>query len=106
MLGTRPISSSRASLIACWASSWARLTLPSECAFCQIVLGDQQAYLAFEDDASIAFLDVRPVFQGHVLLIPREHHATMMDLPAELGCRLFANAQLLARAVERAMEAE
>jgi histidine triad (HIT) family protein len=46
------------------------------------------------------------VFQGHVLLVPREHYETMMDLPAELGCRLFVNAQLLARAVERAMTAD
>jgi histidine triad (HIT) family protein len=54
----------------------------------------------------MAFLDVRPVFPGHVLLIPRKHHETMMDLPPELGCRLFARAQLLARAVERAMAAQ
>jgi histidine triad (HIT) family protein len=55
---------------------------------------------------SIAFLDIRPVFQGHVLLIPREHFATMMDLPADLASRLFGNAQHLARAVEDAMAAD
>ena len=76
------------------------------CAFCRIATGLQEAHLVFEEDSSIAFLDIRPVFQGHVLLIPRIHYATMMDLPSELGCHLFSNAQLLARAVEGAMAAE
>ena len=62
--------------------------------------------MVFEDDECIAFLDIRPVFLGHVLLIPRQHFETMMDLPSELGCRLFTTAQLIARAVEKAMAAE
>jgi histidine triad (HIT) family protein len=78
----------------------------TDCMFCRIAAGPQQTHVVFEDDVSMAFLDIRPVFEGHVLLIPRDHYATMMDLPAELGCRLFTNAQLLARAVERAMAAE
>jgi histidine triad (HIT) family protein len=70
------------------------------------VAGQQQAHIVFEDEASIAFLDVRPVFPGHVLLIPREHYSTMLDLPTDVGARLFSNSQLLARAVERAMGAD
>jgi histidine triad (HIT) family protein len=46
------------------------------------------------------------VFQGHVLLVPRDHYETMMDVPAKLGSDLFGNAQLLARAIERAMTAD
>ncbi|HEX3244664.1 MAG TPA: HIT family protein [Chloroflexota bacterium] len=78
----------------------------SDCQFCGVATGREQAYVVFEDDDSIAFLDIRPVFHGHVLLIPRQHYETMMDLPLELGCHLFTNAQLLARAVESAMAAE
>jgi len=54
----------------------------------------------------VAFLDHRPLFIGHTLLVPKAHYETLADLPAELVGPLFANVQLLARAVERAMEAE
>jgi histidine triad (HIT) family protein len=57
----------------------------------------------FEDDLTIAFLDNRPLFHGHSLLIPREHHETLADVPAELLAPLFANAQLLSKAVPGAM---
>lgn len=55
---------------------------------------------------SFAFLDHRPVFHGHVLLMPREHVETLGDLPPSLIGPLFTNAALLARAVQSAMEAE
>lgn len=54
---------------------------------------------------SLAFLDHRPVFPGHCLLIPKEHYETLADLPAKLVGPLFQNAQLMARAVEMAMDA-
>jgi histidine triad (HIT) family protein len=57
-----------------------------------------------EADRFVAFLDRRPLFHGHTLLIPRDHHVTLADLPAELVGPLFANAQLLSRAVPEAME--
>jgi histidine triad (HIT) family protein len=60
----------------------------------------------FEDDVSVAFLDRRPLFPGHSLLIPRDHHETLADLPRGLVEPLFANLQLLARAVELGMGAE
>jgi histidine triad (HIT) family protein len=59
-----------------------------------------------EDDAALAFLDHRPLFHGHVLLIPRAHHETLADLPSGVVGPLFTRAQRLARAVESAMEAE
>lgn len=74
------------------------------CKFCEIA--GAPAYLVFEDQVSIAFLDHRPLFLGHTLLIPRQHVETLADLPPALVGPLFANAQLLARAVEQAMEAE
>jgi histidine triad (HIT) family protein len=78
----------------------------SDCLFCRVATGREQSYVVFEDEESVAFLDIRPVFHGHVLLIPRQHYETMVDLPSELGCHLFTNAQLLARAVESAMAAD
>jgi histidine triad (HIT) family protein len=76
------------------------------CIFCDIVRGDLAAEVVLEDDATIAFLDHRPLFPGHTLLVPREHHETLIDLPNELIEPLFANAQLLAGAIQTAMEAQ
>jgi len=64
------------------------------------------ASIVFEDDISLAFLDHRPLFHGHCLLIPKAHYETLSDLPAEFVGPFFENAQLLARAVEVAMEAQ
>jgi len=76
------------------------------CLFCAIVAGDLEAEIVLEDAGSVAFLDHRPLFPGHVLLVPRQHHATIEDLPAELTGPLFANAQRLAAAVRSAMSAQ
>ena len=73
------------------------------CRFCQIVAGDESAHVVFEDERTIAFLDNRPLFPGHSLLVPREHHETLSDLPADLVGPLFANARLLSVAVPKAM---
>ncbi|HEX2196225.1 MAG TPA: HIT family protein [Actinomycetota bacterium] len=75
------------------------------CVFCEIVRGETSAHVVFEDTVSLAFLDVRPVFEGHTLLVPRDHHETLADLPRDLVDPLFANAQMLSRAVVDAMDA-
>jgi histidine triad (HIT) family protein len=77
----------------------------SSCLFCKIVTGDLAARTVFEDSHSIAFLDHRPVFPGHCLIIPKNHCETLTDLPPEQIEPYFTNVQLLARAVESAMEA-
>jgi len=64
------------------------------------------AYVVFEDELSIAFLDHRPLFIGHTLLIPKAHYETLSDLPAALVGPFFANVQLLTRAVEQGLRAE
>jgi histidine triad (HIT) family protein len=76
------------------------------CLFCGIVNGEVSASIVFQDDISLAFLDHRPLFPGHCLLIPKNHFETLSDLPAELVGPFFRNVQLLARAVELALEAE
>jgi histidine triad (HIT) family protein len=76
------------------------------CAFCRIISGEVKSHIVFEDSVSLAFLDHRPLFPGHSLLVPKSHYETLNDLPAELIEPLFANARLMARSVEQAMEAE
>lgn len=75
------------------------------CLFCKIAAGEITARLVFEDEISLAFLDHRPLFPGHCLMIPRNHYETLSDLPADLIGPFFKNAQLLDRAVESAMAA-
>ncbi|MDQ3766686.1 MAG: HIT family protein [Actinomycetota bacterium] len=62
--------------------------------------------MVLEDDDTMAFLDYRPLFPGHCLLIPRAHFVALGDLPGELLDTLWRNAQLLNTCVERAMEAQ
>jgi histidine triad (HIT) family protein len=76
------------------------------CAFCRIISGEIESRIVFEDAVSLAFLDHRPLFPGHSLLVPKNHYETLNDLPAELIDPLFTNARLMARAVEQAMGAE
>ncbi len=76
------------------------------CAFCGIARGEIQSQVVFEDGISLAFLDYRPVFPGHCLLIPRDHAETLPDLPRALIEPFFANVQLLCRAVERGLGAD
>jgi histidine triad (HIT) family protein len=74
------------------------------CRFCQVVAGDEAAHRVFEDESTVAFLDNRPLFPGHSLLVPREHHETLADLPPELLEPLFANARLLSVAIPKAVD--
>ena len=76
------------------------------CTFCRVIRGQVQSYIVFEDEASLAFLDHRPLFPGHCLLVPRDHYETLVDLSAALIPPLFTHAQLLARAVEQSLEAD
>jgi histidine triad (HIT) family protein len=74
------------------------------CRFCQIVAGDETAHVVFENERTLAFLDNRPLFPGHSLLVPRDHHETLADLPPDLLEPLFASARRLSIAVPKAME--
>ncbi len=77
-----------------------------KCVFCEIVRGDVPAEIVLQDDLSIAFLDSRPLFPGHVLLIPRDHIETMPDLPDAMVGPLFITARGIARVMESALAAE
>ena len=77
-----------------------------DCLFCSIVAGETAAQVVFEDEISLAFLDIRPVFHGHSLLVPRDHFETLGDLPDDLVDPYFRNARLLSLAVRDAMGAQ
>jgi histidine triad (HIT) family protein len=78
----------------------------ADCLFCAIVAGSVPAFKVFDGPAGVAFLDIRPVFKGHVLVVPREHIVTLPDLPAELLSGYFTLVQRLAAAVPRALGAQ
>jgi histidine triad (HIT) family protein len=80
-------------------------TFDASCSFCKIARHDD-AFRVFEDEHTIAFLDHRPLFPGHCLLIPRLHFATLQDLPDSLIALLFGNVRTLSAAVELGMQAE
>jgi histidine triad (HIT) family protein len=70
------------------------------------VSGQIPSHVVFDDERTLAFLDKRPLFPGHSLLVPREHHETLLDLREDHITTLFTNAQLLARAMESGLGAE
>jgi histidine triad (HIT) family protein len=72
----------------------------ANCVFCEIVAGRTPAHVVLDDDGFMAFLDVRPLFPGHTLLVPREHHETLGDLPVPLVGPLFERARRLAQVME------
>jgi histidine triad (HIT) family protein len=76
------------------------------CVFCQIAGGGVPAAIVLEDPESLAFLDHRPVFPGHCLLIPRRHLNSLVDVPSPLLAQLATNAKLLAIALEQALGAQ
>ena len=72
----------------------------ADCIFCTIVAGGAPAHVVLDDDVAMAFLDTRPLFVGHTLLVPRDHHETLGDLPPELVEPLFARARRLSQIME------
>ncbi|HEY6476418.1 MAG TPA: HIT family protein [Polyangia bacterium] len=78
----------------------------TDCVFCEIVEGKRAAAIVASDDAAVAFLDARPVFKGHVLVVPRAHVPTLADLPAAALAPYFGAVQRLARAVEVGLGAD
>ena len=78
----------------------------TECVFCRIVAGEVPAHFVLEDKDTVAFLDARPVFKGHVLVVPRQHYETLGSLPPEGVGPLFEQVRLLSVAVPAALGAQ
>jgi histidine triad (HIT) family protein len=79
--------------------------MADDCRFCEIVSGQVSAHTVLEEQDVVAFLDARPVFPGHVLVMPRAHHVTLTELPTDLVQPMFLTVQRLAFAVEEGMDA-
>jgi histidine triad (HIT) family protein len=76
------------------------------CTFCEIVAGREAGHLVLADELTVAFLDARPVFKGHVLVVPRAHHQTLADLPASLVGPYFGTVRRLSAALPAALGAQ
>jgi len=78
----------------------------SQCLFCDILAGEKPAWFVLDKPEVAAFLDARPLFKGHVLVLPREHHETLADLPARLIGPLFGQVQRVSAAMPAAYGAQ
>jgi histidine triad (HIT) family protein len=79
---------------------------PKPCTFCQIIQGTLTANVVHDSDRMLAFLDHKPVFRGHVLLVPKNHVQLLSDLPTDEVTDFFLMAQRLERAVEDSLGAD
>lgn len=77
-----------------------------DCVFCSIIAGGTDAEIVLDEPDLVAFLDQRPVFKGHVLLVPRQHVVTLPELPAQLRDGFLAAAQRLATAMVEGLGAQ
>ena len=76
------------------------VTLPT-CVFCEIVRGTAESSIVYADDTAVAFMDIQPVNEGHILVVPRAHAAQLSELDEETGARLFRVAMRLSEAIRR-----
>jgi histidine triad (HIT) family protein len=71
-----------------------------ECIFCKIIKGEIPCTKVYEDDDVLAFLDIGPVNKGHTLIMPKEHHETVLDMPGNLLCSVANAVKKVSKAVK------
>jgi len=76
-----------------------------ECVFCKIIRGESEASFVHSDDSVVAFMDIQPITQGHMLVVPREHHVLMKDVPDQVAMHTFRVARNLASTSEHVLAA-
>lgn len=76
------------------------------CIFCKIIKKQIPANIIYEDDNTLAFLDIGPVNAGHALVIPKEHHETMTDTPDEILAAMMKIAKRVAKAIKKGLNIE
>ena len=81
------------------------MSMPQECVFCQIIRGESEASFVHSDDEIVAFMDIQPITQGHMLIVPREHCVFMKDVPDQVAMRAFRVARMLASTSEHVLAA-
>jgi histidine triad (HIT) family protein len=77
----------------------ARAEPATHCTFCDLIHGAAEVSVCHEDSDAIAFMDIQPVNHGHVLVVPREHYESLLDVPEQIGLHLFQVTMRLANAV-------
>ena len=77
-----------------------------DCVFCRIVAGELPAHKVYEDDDVLAFMDIQPITRGHALLIPKPHHASLLETPAHVLAKITAIMPQVCQAVVRGTGAE
>jgi histidine triad (HIT) family protein len=75
--------------------------MSTQCTFCDLIQGAAEVSVCHEDADSIAFMDIQPVNAGHVLVVPRAHYNSLLDVPPEIGEHLFKVTMRLAGAIRR-----
>ena len=85
---------------------WWDCRVAADCLFCQIVSGEVEAEIVLEEELVVGFLDTRPVFKGHTLLVPRTHLETFLDVPESLMTPFFTTAQRVAAVMTSALGAQ
>ena len=79
---------------------------PSHCPFCDLIGGAAEVSVCYEDDTTLAFMDIQPVNPGHTLVVPKRHYESLRDTPPDVVTHLFAVATRLAQVVGRVTKAE
>ncbi len=82
------------------------MTTPAHCIFCDIIHGAAEVSVCYEDSTAIAFMDIPPVNAGHVLVVPRRHYESFLDLPPDVGRHLFDVAMRLGPVIRNVSGAE
>lgn len=82
------------------------LPVDDSCIFCRIVKGELPSTRVYEDEHILAFLDINPIAKGHLLVIPKAHYATLVEMPDDLGALLMPVLAKLGKAVMAATGAE
>lgn len=76
------------------------------CIFCKIVKGEIPANKIYEDETSLAFLDITPINPGHILLIPKEHHKNIYDMPDNILSKIAPVIKKLSIALKSSVNAD
>ena len=82
------------------------MTAPPHCIFCDIIRGAGEVSVCYEDAHALAFMDIQPVNPGHVLVAPKVHYESLLDLPPETASQLYAVVARLAPIIQKATNAE
>ena len=83
-----------------------RMTAEANCIFCKIIRGEIPSYKIYEDDATLAFLDIRPVNAGHTIVIPKKHSKNIFEVAPADWAAVMETTRVLANAIEKGVGAD